>query len=157
MISRDLNQQVFQKSPAAPFIEQLLAYKANVQSFASEVSLLIPVGIPGPIKRVVYSPLGPLDRDFDDVRRFQDAAIAGVTRALKAGGRRVLVALGEEQYKFDTADYSLASVVAVLGAYEAVYVVSIYSWNTFLVASNFFLNKLFKTNNHILSHTFRPL
>lgn len=31
-------------------------------------------------KKLVYSPTGPLNRDYDDVRRCSDAAIAGVKR-----------------------------------------------------------------------------
>jgi len=33
-----------------------------------------------PAGKIVYSPVGPLDRDFDDVRRFYDAADKGIKR-----------------------------------------------------------------------------
>lgn len=31
-------------------------------------------------RRVVYVPTGPVNRDYDDVRRFEDAAVKGVKR-----------------------------------------------------------------------------
>ena len=33
----------------------------------------------------MYSNTGPVDRDYDDLRRFSDAGFAGVKRALAAG------------------------------------------------------------------------
>ncbi|RUS75370.1 hypothetical protein EGW08_016860, partial [Elysia chlorotica] len=44
-----------------------------------------------PCGRVIFSGTGPLNRDYDDVRRFADAATAGIKRALKAGCRRPLL------------------------------------------------------------------
>lgn len=34
-----------------------------------------------PASRVVFAPTGPLNRDQDDVRRFADAAAAGIKRS----------------------------------------------------------------------------
>ena len=49
------------------------------------------VAVSLPCKRLVFSPTGPLNRDYDDVRRFADAATAGVKRALSAGSSNPLV------------------------------------------------------------------
>ena len=39
------------------------------------------VGVPGVAGgRVVFAPTGPLDRDYDDARRWTDAARAGIKR-----------------------------------------------------------------------------
>eukprot|EP00117_Sycon_ciliatum_P050502 scpid56700/ scgid35639/ Putative aminopeptidase W07G4.4 len=67
-------------------------------------------------RRMVYSPTGPVDRDYDDVRRYSDAAVAGIKRALLAGFRAPLlvVPIG---YPF-----AQAFVVSVLGALQALYV-----------------------------------
>lgn len=42
-----------------------------------------------PVRRLIYSPVGQINRDYDDVRRFRDAAYRGVKRALKAGSVKV--------------------------------------------------------------------
>lgn len=124
VIAREFNADLLSNSVAAPFVAQLADHRQNVAGFDAEGALLVPVGVKSPIKRVVYVPLGPLNRDFDDVRRFEDAAVSGITRVVKAGGKRVLVVLANEKYSFETADYSLAELVTVLGAFHAVYVVS---------------------------------
>lgn len=69
------------------------------------------------IKRLVYSPTGPLNRDYDDVRRFEDAACKGVKRALAAGSKRPLVVLPSTNGNF-----AQFHVVTVLGALHALYV-----------------------------------
>ncbi|KAF7731607.1 Cytosol aminopeptidase, catalytic domain [Apophysomyces ossiformis] len=53
-------------------------------SFGDAVQLLIPEDAQ-PGKRVIIAPVGSVRNDFDDVRRFQDAAFAAGQRALKAG------------------------------------------------------------------------
>ena len=50
---------------------------------------LVPVDLQ--CKRLVCSPTGPLDKDYDDVRRFSDASNAGVKRALEAGAKSPLL------------------------------------------------------------------
>ncbi len=39
------------------------------------------------VRRVVFAPLGDLDRDYDDVRRFADATADGIKRAVAAGAK----------------------------------------------------------------------
>ena len=57
----------------------------------SGVSVLAASGVPG--GRIVVAPTGALVRDHDDVRRFADAATAGVRRARDCGARRPLVVI----------------------------------------------------------------
>uniref|UniRef100_H2Y048 Putative aminopeptidase W07G4.4 n=1 Tax=Ciona intestinalis TaxID=7719 RepID=H2Y048_CIOIN len=70
----------------------------------------------GGLKRVIFAPTGPLNRDYDDVRRFADAAENGIKRAIKAGCQSpVLVTVKNDKFKY-------ASFVAALGAMQALYV-----------------------------------
>ena len=62
---------------------------AEIDKKALTSVTLVPVGLP--CKRLVYSPTGPLDKDYDDVRRFADASNAGVKRALAAGAKSPLL------------------------------------------------------------------
>jgi len=42
-------------------------------------------------QRLIYSCTGPVDRDYDDLRRFHEAGAAGVKRAFGAGARSPLL------------------------------------------------------------------
>ncbi|XP_066964452.1 putative aminopeptidase W07G4.4 isoform X1 [Macrobrachium rosenbergii] len=66
--------------------------------------------------RLVYAPTGQLNRDYDDVRRFADAAAAGIKRAIKAGIKRPLLVHVPDQ------SYQHADLVTLLGALHALYV-----------------------------------
>jgi leucyl aminopeptidase len=78
--------------PEVPPVEAALApYRAAVADWESQVGLLLARDVPG--GRIVLAPTGPLDGDSDDVRRFGDAARAGLRRARDAGARRPLLAL----------------------------------------------------------------
>lgn len=46
------------------------------------VVLKVP-GLPG--NRLVFASTGPLNRDYDDIRRFSDAATNGIKRSAMAG------------------------------------------------------------------------
>jgi hypothetical protein len=124
LLAREFKVESFASSVAASFVAQLAEHRSNVATFDNEGAIVVPTGVQSPVKRVIYVPIGPLNRDFDDVRRFQDAAESGIARAIKAGGKKLLLVLANEQYQFETADYSLATLVTVLGAFHAVYVVS---------------------------------
>lgn len=68
--------------------------------------------------RLVVSPTGPLNRDYDDVRRFADAARVAAQRARDAGARKpLMVLLGVPS----TAAYAHALEVALLGALDGLW------------------------------------
>ena len=62
---------------------------------------------------------GPLDRDYDDVRRFSDAGAAGVKRALAAGSKNPLLVV-HGSVPGQSGD--CAALAGLLGALSAVYV-----------------------------------
>lgn len=68
--------------------------------------------------RVIVAPTGPLDRDYDDVRRFSDAARAGVERAREAGAYRPLLLLAPCPVE---ARYAQAMEAVCLGALAALW------------------------------------
>lgn len=80
----------------------------------SELAIL-PIDLPA--SRLVHSPTGSIDADYDDVRVFQNSAIKGVKRALRAGVKRPLLVLDEYP------DFENAALVTLLGALEALYTV----------------------------------
>ncbi|XP_027007319.1 putative aminopeptidase W07G4.4 isoform X2 [Tachysurus fulvidraco] len=91
----------------------LKEYSTVDNSLVDNVVVLKAVGLPG--DRLVFSPTGPLNRDYDDVRRFSEAAEKGIKRAMKAGMQRpLLVCPAHSTYKMNT-------LAAVLGALHALY------------------------------------
>ncbi|XP_056275560.1 putative aminopeptidase W07G4.4 [Pseudoliparis swirei] len=99
---------------------ELACLKAPLQDYSSvdsglgeEVVVLKVPGLPG--NRLVFASTGPLNRDYDDVRRFSDAAVNGIKRAMKAGMQRPLLVCPPHQ------DYKNSSMVAALGALHALY------------------------------------
>ena len=72
-----------------------------------------------PCKRMVFSPTGPLTRDYDDVRRFSDAATAGLKRALSAGSTNPLVMV---RGSLPGGKAEEAQLAGLLGALAALYV-----------------------------------
>ena len=68
-------------------------------------------------KRLVVAPTGPLNRDYDDVRRYFDAAKQGIVEAKQAGSTNpAILVLGDQQ-----ARYKEALTVAYLGACQALW------------------------------------
>ncbi len=67
----------------------LTAAAAADQQLGAQVVLLVDAKMPG--QRLVFAGTGPVTRDFDDVRRFGDAAKAGLVRARDAGAKRPLL------------------------------------------------------------------
>jgi len=84
---------------------------------AQSSGCLVPVALP--CKRLVYSPTGPLDRDYDDHRRFAEAAANGIKKALAAGAKHPLLAV---QGNLPNKSAEDAQLSALLGALAAVYV-----------------------------------
>merc|ERR1711892_222441 len=75
--------------------------------------------IPLPCKRLVFSPTGPIDRDYDDLRRFAEAAQKGVKKALGAGSKHPLVMVQGTMLGKAVEECELAGL---LGALAAMYV-----------------------------------
>lgn len=71
------------------------------------------------ITNILFYYLGPLDPDYDDARIFKRAAAVGIKRALKAGSKKPLLVLEKNNFKH-------GQLVALLGALEVLYTVSIY-------------------------------
>jgi len=99
---------------------QLEYLKAPLQDYNSvdsglgeEVVLLKVPGAPG--NRLVFASTGPVNRDYDDVRRFSDAAVSAIKRAMKAGMQRPLLVCPPH------GDYEKSTLVAALGALHALY------------------------------------
>ncbi|XP_070540425.1 putative aminopeptidase W07G4.4 [Ptychodera flava] len=90
--------------------------KENDKSVEKDVVFTILQGEPFNNQRLVFSPTGPLDRDYDDVRRYSDAALTGIERALKAGCKAPLLVSPPN------ASFTQSQVAAALGALRAVYV-----------------------------------
>lgn len=110
---------------------------------------MVVVKVPGlPGNRLIFASTGPVNRDYDDIRRFSDAASNGIkrsamagiflfsslpfrashlwfkcffpfltSRALKAGMQRPLFVCPPHK------DYKNSSLVAALGALQALYMV----------------------------------
>lgn len=76
--------------PAVELVLPIIAEAAALdKAVARQVTLLRSPTVPG--GRLVVAPTGLLGRDFDDVRRYADAARAGVERAVAAGARELLL------------------------------------------------------------------
>lgn len=69
-----------------------------------------------PSKRLIFAPTGPLNRDYDDVRRFYDAAEKGIKRALQAGCKKPLLVRPVDN------SFPKAGSVTTLGCLSALYV-----------------------------------
>ena len=119
MLTLDLSKDQL-SGPLAKYVKPLEALKELDESLEKEGGVVPLTDAPG--KRLVYSPVGPINRDYDDVRRFSDAAFKGVKRALKAGAKNPLVVLPSSN---GLKAYNLFDAAVVLGAYYAVYVVFI--------------------------------
>jgi len=69
--------------------------------------------------RIVYSPIGPLNKDYSDVRLYAEAAEKGIKRALSAGMKRPYLFMTPAS---NNPNYQHGNLVSVLGALHALYV-----------------------------------
>ncbi|XP_050395237.2 putative aminopeptidase W07G4.4 [Patella vulgata] len=69
-----------------------------------------------PSNRLIFSPTGKLNRDYDDVRSFADAAVKGIKRAREAGSISPLLVRPIDD------SFPKAGLVATLGALHDLYV-----------------------------------
>ncbi|XP_062398685.1 putative aminopeptidase W07G4.4 [Sardina pilchardus] len=91
----------------------LVDYSSVDNGLGDEVVVLKVPGLPG--NRLVFASTGPVNRDYDDVRRFSDAALNGIKRALKAGLQRPLLVCPPHS------SYEKSALVGLLGALQALY------------------------------------
>lgn len=95
----------------APLTALLGALRAADAKADAQVGMIPAPGLAG--GRLIVAPTGPLRRDHDDVRRFADAARAGLRRARDAGARSPLLWIGPAP---DDARYRRSVEVAIAGA-----------------------------------------
>jgi leucyl aminopeptidase len=72
-----------------------------------------------PSKRLIVSPTGPINRDFDDARRFYDAGFNGITKVKKSGAVKPLIIFADAPLQ--NADFSRAIEVTLFGVFQALY------------------------------------
>ena len=93
-------------------IHMALQAATQVDARAGKDVTLVPVAdLAG--GRLIFAPTGGLDRDYDDVRRFGEAARAGVVRARDAGAKRPLLVVPRVPVE---GGYERALEVSLLGA-----------------------------------------
>lgn len=96
------------------FLKKKLRKTAEVDKAVYNETLLFPLCKKN--KSLVHAPTGPVNRDYDDVRRYYDAAVNGIKRALKAGSESpILVTMPGETF-------TNAWSVSLLGALHQLYV-----------------------------------
>ncbi|KAK7146320.1 hypothetical protein R3I93_013917 [Phoxinus phoxinus] len=88
-------------------------YSAVDCCFGEEVVVVKAPGLPG--NRLVFACTGPVNRDYDDVRRFSDAAAKGIKRAMKTGMQCPLLVCPPHT------SYAKNTLTAVLGALQILY------------------------------------
>jgi len=92
--------------------------KEYMKTFApvEKEGAIIAINVHPSAKRLVYSPAGPNDKDYDDIRRYAEAAEKGMKRAIAAGSKRpMLVPVPHPGYK-------RTEIVTMLGALQGLYV-----------------------------------
>lgn len=124
IVSPDLSKLNLNKSSFLNgFVDILKHYREFDAAFDDTVTFLVPnVQNYEAIKKLVYSPTGPLDRHIDDVRRFQDATDIGIKRALQAGSKRILLAVLNYQSHDTRNVYDLFDKTSLLAAFHSLYV-----------------------------------
>jgi len=106
----------FNKAPTESLVSAVKSMVA-VDKSVNTSGCVVPVSLP--FKRLVYSPTGPLDRDYDDLRRFSEAAASGLKRAMAAGSLRPLLFIQGQMLGKDETKCQLAGL---LGGLSALYV-----------------------------------
>ncbi|XP_072767080.1 putative aminopeptidase W07G4.4 [Anoplolepis gracilipes] len=96
-----------------PFKTVLYA-ATQIDAALGVIGAVLPINLPA--KRFIYSPTGPLNMDYHDVRSFAEAATKGIKRALQAGVKSPLLVLLPDD-RFENVE-----LVTLLGAFEALYV-----------------------------------
>ncbi|WP_404402168.1 leucyl aminopeptidase family protein [Idiomarina seosinensis] len=97
--------------------ERVRAAQQSDQRIGQQPLLLVQPEVPE--KRLVLSPTGPLNRDYDDVRQIFDAARAAAKMAQDAGARHPLLLLNG--VNVEDQRYQQAHLAAYLGFCQALY------------------------------------
>jgi len=113
-------EQVHYPDFVKPYLKAIKDF-AEVDTGAESELCLLPVNDQA-IKRLIWTPTGPTNRDYDDARRYKDAAVKGVRRALKAGSKSPGLVVYTTDKQHQSKRYKDAVLVSLLGAMEAVYV-----------------------------------
>jgi len=98
-------------------VKQPLAAFAKVDAAAAGGCFVVPSDLPS--GKIIFSSTGPLDKDYDDVRNFGDAAEKGIARALSSGCKKPLLYLVESKVGNT---FEARNLVSCLGALKALYV-----------------------------------
>ena len=106
-------------TPPHPALAAALTAHLELDQTAKSKGCVIPVSLP--CRRLVFSPTGPVDRDYDDLRRFTDAGEAGVKRAMAAGSKRPLVVVSALPGCMPGRTQEQMELAALLGCLEATY------------------------------------
>lgn len=100
-----------------PQLTETFATMAQVdQRVGKQVVLVHAAAAPG--QRLVIAPTGPLERDYDDVRRYADAAEKAIRVACDAGSRRPALVVVKPD---SLSQYQHAAQVAYLAACQALW------------------------------------
>ncbi|WP_102797487.1 M17 family metallopeptidase [Bowmanella denitrificans] len=99
-----------------PLTEVIRQHSQVDNRTGKEVVLMAAAGLAG--SRLIFAPVGKLERDTDDVRRIADAAKQAVLMARDAGARNPLLILGELP---DNPAFANAMEVAYLAACQALW------------------------------------
>lgn len=110
IIANDLETDFKRVGLNDELLNDLLLLKQHNASFEKEITFTV-----SNKKRVIYSPTGPLNRDYDDVRRIADAVNNGIEKALKSGSKKPLL-INAVQNAFNWSNQ-----VAILAALQASY------------------------------------
>ncbi|CAH1394815.1 unnamed protein product [Nezara viridula] len=90
-------------------VKEAAALDAHLEEEISVIKINLPA------KRLIYSPTGPINSEYHDVRSFGEAARKGIIRAVKAGVKSPLLVLG----KYSA--FPQAQLVSLLGVMEGLY------------------------------------
>jgi len=109
----------YEESLYPDFVQSCLSAVKQMKQCDASDDVQVCLVSDGEPRLVIWSSTGPLNRDYDDVRRYKDAALKGIKRALKGGKKKPLLVVDNAAR---SEEYNDAVLVSLLGAFEAIYV-----------------------------------